>query len=92
MQRLGQQDAMFLYSEKPRAPMHLCSFHFYAPDPDGHQLTFDEFREHVRSRLPLARLLRRKLVRVPLDLDYPYWVEDRDFDLDYHVRHVTLEG
>src|SRR6478752_217811 len=92
MQRLGQQDAMFLYSEKPRAPMHLCSFHFYAPDPNGHRLTFDEFREHVRSRLPLARLLRRKLVRVPLDLDYPYWVEDRDFDLDYHVRHVTLEG
>ena len=33
MQRLGQQDAMFLYSEKARAPMHLCSFHFYAPDP-----------------------------------------------------------
>ena len=92
MQRLGQQDAMFLYSEKPRAPMHLCSFHFYAPDPNGHRLTFDEFREHVHSRLPLARLLRRKLVRVPLDLDYPYWVEDRDFDLDYHVRHVTLEG
>ena len=92
MQRLGQQDAMFLYSEKPRAPMHLCSFHFYAPDPNGHRLTFDEFREHVHSRLPLARLLRRKLVRVPLDLDYPYWVEDRDFDLDHHVRHVTLEG
>ena len=32
MQKLNQQDAMFLYSEKERAPMHLCSFHVYAPD------------------------------------------------------------
>ena len=35
-------------------------------------------------------MLRRKLARVPLDLDYPYWIEDRDFDLDHHVRHLTL--
>jgi diacylglycerol O-acyltransferase / wax synthase len=92
VQKLSQQDAIFLYSEKERAPMHLCSFHLYAPGPDGERLTFGDFREHVRSRLPLARVLRRKLARVPLDLDYPYWVEDHDFELDHHVRHVTLAG
>jgi WS/DGAT/MGAT family acyltransferase len=90
MQRLGQQDAMFLYSEKERAPMHLCSFHLYAPREDGRALSFDQFRDHVRSRLPLARVLRRRLARVPFDLDYPYWVEDSEFDLDHHVRHATL--
>jgi diacylglycerol O-acyltransferase len=90
MQKLGQQDAMFLYTETERAPMHLCSFHLYAPANDGETLTFEQFREHVRSRLPLARVLRRKLARVPFDLDYPYWVEDGEFELDYHVRHVTL--
>lgn len=26
----------------------------------------------------------------PIDLDYPYWIEDPDFDLEYHVRHVAL--
>lgn len=29
-------------------------------------------------------------MRVPFDLDYPYWIEDKDFDLEYHVRHVAL--
>ena len=30
------------------------------------------------------------MVRVPADLDHPYWVEDEDFDLEYHVRHIAL--
>ncbi len=34
--------------------------------------------------------MRQRLVRVPFDLDYPYWIEDPDFDLEYHVRHVAL--
>ena len=36
--------------------------------------------------MPLARSFREKLVRVPLDLDYPYWVKDDAFDLEFHVR------
>jgi diacylglycerol O-acyltransferase / wax synthase len=91
VQQLNQQDAVFLYSEKPRAPMHLSSFHIYNPaTAPGGAISFEQFVAHVRSRLPLARVLRRKLVRVPLDLDYPYWVEDEGFDLEFHVRHVAL--
>jgi diacylglycerol O-acyltransferase len=91
VQQLNQQDAMFLYSEKPRAPMHLSSVHIYDPatTPSG-EITFEQFVEHVRSRLPLARVLRRKLVRVPMDVDYPYWVEDDSFDLGFHVRQLSL--
>jgi len=91
VQQLNQQDAMFLYSEKPRAPMHLSSVHIYDPatTPTG-EITFDQFFAHVRSRLPLARVLRRKLVRVPMDVDYPYWVEDDSFDLAFHVRRLQL--
>ena len=29
-------------------------------------------------------------MRVPLDLDHPYWIEDGEFDLEYHVRHIAL--
>ena len=91
MQQLSQQDAGFLYSETSTVPMHICSLHVYDPStaPDGH-VTFDGILEHVRRRLPLARVLRRKLARVPFDLDYPYWVEDRNFDLEFHIRHVAL--
>jgi WS/DGAT/MGAT family acyltransferase len=30
------------------------------------------------------------LVEVPFGIDQPYWIEDPDFDLDFHVRHVGL--
>ena len=34
--------------------------------------------------------MRRRLVEVPFGLDHPYWIEDPDFDLDFHVRHMGL--
>ena len=58
------------------------------PSPD-----FDPFTE-VRNRLGIMvghlEPLRRKVVEVPFELDRPYWVEDADFDLDFHVRHIGL--
>ena len=29
-------------------------------------------------------------MQVPLGLDLPYWVEDPDFDIDFHVRQLAL--
>ena len=37
-----------------------------------------------------ARTLRERLVGVPLALDWPYWIEDDSFDVEFHVRHITL--
>ena len=33
---------------------------------------------------------RSRLLRVPFELDYPYWIADEHFDLEYHVRHIAL--
>ncbi len=38
----------------------------------------------------LLRTIRQRLVRVPFDLDYPYWIKYPDFDLEYHIRHIAL--
>jgi hypothetical protein len=38
----------------------------------------------------LARAFREKIVRVPLDVDLPYWIQDPDFDLDSHVHRTKL--
>jgi hypothetical protein len=35
-------------------------------------------------------VLRRKLLNVPLGLDQPYWIDDADFDIEYHVRELAL--
>ena len=42
------------------------------------------------ERLPLVGILRERAVFVPLDLDQAYWLEDPNFDLDFHLRHIAL--
>jgi diacylglycerol O-acyltransferase / wax synthase len=53
----------------------------------GHQRTPAEAK-----RIDLAPVLRRKLVHVPLGLDFPYWVDADDIDFDYHIRATKLSG
>lgn len=71
--------------------MHIGSLAIYDPStsPNG-KLRFKEVLEFIEGRLDGAWAFRRRLVRVPFDLDHPYWIEDPDFDLEYHVRHVAL--
>jgi WS/DGAT/MGAT family acyltransferase len=90
MQQLSGQDASFLYFETPNAPMHIGSFALYDPSTAPHPLDFQGIVENTRKRLHRARCFRQRLVRVPLDLDHPYWIEDPDFDLEFHVRHIAL--
>ena len=44
----------------------------------------------IAERLPLLPPFRWRLKEVPLGLDYPYWIDDPDFDLEYHVRELAL--
>ena len=91
MQQLSGQDASFIYSERPHAPTHITSISVYDPSTaPGGAVTFKGILAHLEARLHLARAFRQKVVRVPLDLDHPYWVEDSEFDLEYHVRHIAL--
>ncbi len=91
MEQLSGQDASFLYFETPAAPMHIGSVALYdqSSAPDG-RVRFRDLVDNVRKRLHLAKCFRRRVVEVPLQLDHPYWLEDRHFDLEYHVRHIAL--
>ncbi len=91
MQQLSAQDASFVYTEQPHTPMHVLSIGVYdqSTAPDG-KVTFKGILGYLEDRLHLARAFRQKLVRVPSDIDHPYWVEDSHFDLEYHVRHIAL--
>jgi len=91
MEQLSGMDASFLYFETPNAPGHVFSVWVYdqSTAPDG-LVTFKQILEHVESRLHVSRTFRQRLVSVPLGLDHPYWIEDPDFDLEYHVRHIAL--
>ncbi|MEP5937362.1 MAG: wax ester/triacylglycerol synthase family O-acyltransferase [Erythrobacter sp.] len=91
MRQLQGMDASFVALETRNSPMHIGSILIYNPEtaPDGF-VRFKDILEFLRSRMQLSRTMRQKLVQVPFNLDYPYWVEDEDFDLEYHVRHVAL--
>ena len=44
----------------------------------------------IDARLHLAPTFRRRLTELPGGLHMPYWVDDPNFDLEYHVRHIAL--
>jgi diacylglycerol O-acyltransferase / wax synthase len=91
VQQLSGMDASFLYFETPRTPGHILSVYVYDPSTaPGGAVTFKGILEHYRDRLHVTRTFRQRLVDVPFGLDHPYWIEDGDFDLEFHVRHVAL--
>lgn len=91
MQQLSGMDASFLYSETPITPNHISGLYLYDPAsaPGGH-VSFADILDTVAGRLGRAASFRQRLVRVPLDMDHPYWVQDAAFDLEFHVREIAL--
>ncbi len=91
MRQLTSLDAQFLALETPRQSGHVGGVAILDPStrPTG-TLAADDIQALIAERLPLLRPLQWRLREVPLSLDYPYWVDDPDFDLDFHVRELAL--
>ena len=91
MRQLTGHDASFLYAEAANQPLHVGSVIIYDPSTaPGGQVRFKQLMAHIESRLHIADVYRQRLEWVPLNLDHPWWVDDPDFDIEYHVRHVAL--
>ncbi|NNE57123.1 MAG: wax ester/triacylglycerol synthase family O-acyltransferase [Hellea sp.] len=91
MEQLKGDDALFIAMERSTAPVHIASLVIYDPSTaPGGFVRFKDILSFIESRLHLSKTMRRKMVKVPFNIDYPYWVEDDDFDLEYHVRHLSL--
>lgn len=90
MQRLTGLDATFLYMETPTNHMHVASTVIIDPSTAPGGYSFEKARALVENRLPLLPPFRRRLKEVPFGLHHPIWIEDPDFDLDYHVRRSAL--
>jgi diacylglycerol O-acyltransferase / wax synthase len=91
MRQLTSLDAQFLALETPRQSGHVGGLAILdtSTTPSG-RLTVADIQALIAERLPLLPPLRWRLQEVPLGLDYPYWVDDIDFDLDFHVRELAL--
>ena len=91
MQQLTGVDTLFLTQESERTPLHISALLIYDPSTaEGGKVRFKEILRLFKSRAHLAPIFRRRLVEVPFGLDYPYWIEAEDFDVEFHVRHIAL--
>ena len=90
MKQLTGLDATFLYIETDKQFGHVSGLSILARPDDRDYEPLAAWRAMIAERLHLLEPLRRRLVEVPFGLDHPYWIEDPDFDLDYHVRHTAI--
>ncbi len=91
MQQLSGMDNLFIQVERQGLPQHIGGVGIFDPSTAaGGKVRFKDIIELFASRAHLSPIFRRKLVDVPFGLDRPYWVEDEEFDPEFHVRHIAL--
>jgi len=84
--RLSPTDASFLHQESDINQMHIASVAIFEGPPPP----YDAVVGMIRGKLPLIKRYRQVVRFVPLDLGRPLWVDDPNFNLEYHIRHTAL--
>ena len=91
MEHLAGTDSYFLYTERGNVYNHVASLGIYDPSTaPGGKVRFKDILRYFSKRLDASPLFRRRLVPVPHGMDRPYWVDDPDLDLEFHIRHIAL--
>ncbi len=89
MKQLSGLDATFLYLETPTTFGHVTGLMIFerpSEEFDPYAAVYAKYASLIGELEPL----RRRLVEVPLGLDHPYWIDDPNFDLDFHIREIHL--
>jgi WS/DGAT/MGAT family acyltransferase len=90
MERLSGLDASFLYLETPSLHMHVTMAMVMDPSTVPGGYSFERTKKVIAGRITKSPVFHRRLVEDPLRLGHPVWVDDPDFDIDYHVRRTAL--
>ena len=85
-ERLSALDSIFLPMETERQSLHVGSVLVVeGPEPDP-----ATFRAHVVARLAAVPVHRMRVMRMPLDLGRPIWVDAEGFDPGSQVHRAVL--
>lgn len=91
--RLSALDASFLHLERLETPMHVGALSIFEGSPffdESGRFRLADVRRLVASRLHLIPRFRKRLMFTPFEQGRPIWVDDRRFDVSYHVRLTAL--
>jgi WS/DGAT/MGAT family acyltransferase len=90
MHQLTGLDTSFLAMETATVTGHVGSVQILDPSTAKQPLNLENFITTLAPRVDVVPMTRRKLVQVPFGLDNPYWVDDPDFDIEFHIRELAL--
>jgi WS/DGAT/MGAT family acyltransferase len=91
MKHLSGLDNLFLAMDHGNQLMQVAALGIYDPaTAPGGELRFKTVLDFFENRMRQTRVFRRRLVAAPWGVDRPYWVDERDVDIEYHVRHIAL--
>lgn len=85
-EQLSARDAVFIYDEHERHPANVVAVYVFDRSGDAEiPLDAEQARTWICDRLGYSPIFHRRLVRMPGDLDLPYWIPDAGLQLDDHV-------
>jgi diacylglycerol O-acyltransferase len=90
--RLTAMDNAFLLAETPTTPMHVAAIEIFEAGPlrtASGGIDIEKIRAAYAAALHRIPRYRQKLFWIPIE-DRPVWIDDPDFNIDYHIRHVSL--
>ena len=85
-ERLSSLDSLFLELEDRTAHMHVGAVAVF----EGGAPPYEDLLRLVESRLHRVPRYRQRVQFVPFKQGRPVWIDESQFDLEYHVRHTAL--
>jgi diacylglycerol O-acyltransferase len=91
MPQISGQDALFIHTETPTFKSHFTILTIYDQSTvEGGVLRYRDIVEYFDKMLSPMPVFHRKLLPVPLQLDSPYWIDDPNYHIEAHIRHIAL--
>lgn len=87
MKPVNAIDSGFLWLERTNQPMHVGGMQLYTPPAEATDTFGADIVDKMRSHKTLYSPFNKRLTK---KFGIWFWEEERDFDPEYHVRHLAL--
>lgn len=89
MQQLNASDARWIYLDAPESPGLMVSVYVFAPRC-GNRTDEHAVADYLTVRARSIPVFRQQILRIPYDIDHPYWVEAGEVAMSEHVTSRRL--